>query len=209
MSYSTQEYGMSLVNEYRNKDAVYVLKRVHNNELKSKYFTNTIDGEDQISRHLLEMTSTSNLLRTRFKLVTAMSNSGDCKSARKLIEEGLDWIKSIETKLNNYIEGEMNKANKKEASTVLSLKNANLDNKAYFLIAKSRCSEDVVSMASSAYEAATTRPQMEYAINYAQSVVKIVEQVQSNGLDPQKVMTDWEVDDDSSQKATLSFRLKE
>lgn len=200
---------MCLVNEYRNKDAVFVLNRVHFNELKSKYFTNTIDGEDPISRHLLEITSTSNLLRTRFKLVTAMSNSGDCKSARKLIEEGLDWIKTIETNLNKNNHSEMNESNKKEASTILSLKNANLDNKAYFLIAKSRCSEDVISMASTAYEAAMTRPQMEYAINYAQSVVKIVEQLQSNGLDPQKVMTDWEVEDNSSQKATLSFRLKE
>ena len=199
-----KEYGMALINESRNIEAIHVLSKVHDKELSSKYFTSRIDSKN--SDRFAEITSTSSSLRTRFKLVTAMSNAGKCDSARPLIDEGLGWIDSIETSLDEF---DRNDEAYKNFASLSSMKHANLDNKAYFLIAKSRCSKDVASMASTAYEAAVTRPQMEYALNYAQSVIKIVEQVQTSGLDPQKVLTSWQLENESDQIAKLSFSLKQ
>jgi hypothetical protein len=156
------------------------------------------------------VTSTSNLLRTRFKLVTAMGNSGACDEALPLIVEGLEWIENIDTKLNDL---EAKKKVKEfdaniDISTILSMKNTNLDNKAYLLVSKSRCSKNVASMGMAAYEAAMTRPQMAYAMEHAESVGKIVEQIKSSGMDPNNVFTSWEFEDDDDQTAKLSFKFK-
>ena len=196
VSFSLPEYGMALVNQNRNRDASKVLLKVHNKELSGNYFMKTIDNTK--NNDLAEITSTENLLRTRFKLVTALSNSGACDEAKPLILEGLKWIDTISTTIGNMDKSE----------EVSSTENVNLDNKAYFLIAKSRCSDSVASMAAAAYEAVITRPQMQYALDHAKSVGKIVEKVNSSQLDSQKVMTSWELEEKDGQTAKLSFHLK-
>jgi hypothetical protein len=193
---------MALVNSNRNKDAIEVLTHVHNNELTGNYFVKKI-GIKQ-NDNLPEVTSTSNLLRTRFKLVTAMGNLGNCKSAMMLIDEGLEWIDQITTILESVIIE--NDIKNRDLSSLL---NANLDNKAYFLVARSRCSKTVIDMAAAAYQAAVTRPQMEYVIKHAESVSKIVEQIQASSLDPRRVLTFWELESESSQAAKLTFKIQQ
>ena len=198
---------MSLVNNNRNKDALCVLEKVHRDELSGNYFTHNINDVDKNNKYkdlIADITRTSNLLRTRFKLVTAMTNSGDCDSALPLIEEGLDWIEGIEAMLNEI---ESNNKSSNETN-IFSMKNGNLDNKAYFLVSKSRCSENLAALAATAYDAVITRPQMEYVLDHANSVTKIIEQVQSSGLDPQRVVTTWELENESSQTAKLSFQFR-
>ena len=193
---------MALVNEHRNKDAADVLRKVHQKELSGKYFINTISVKDN---YLAEITSTSNLLRTRFKLVTALGNVGSCDEALPLILEGLEWIDAISTALDNI---ETSNSEEDNTSLVSSMKLTNLDNKSYLLVTKSRCSEDVASMATVAYEAVMVSPHMGFALQHAESVVSIVQNVKSSGLDPEKVKTGWELENDTSQTAKLTFKLQ-
>jgi len=226
---SGTEYGMSLVNEGRNKDAAVVLREVHKKELSNRYFSHTIgsikkddalkdnDNEQKYKHQILEISSTSNLLRTRFKLVTAIGNSGACDKALPMILEGLGWIDDMATKLDS-IEKEItndstddtteNSSKSIIMSSVLSLKNANLDNKAYLLVAKSRCSGDVQGMASAAYEAVLARPQMDYVLKHAESVGSAVANIQQTGLDLHNIVTHWELENEASQTAKLSFVMK-
>lgn len=196
---------MALVNESRNKDAVNVLQYVHKNELEGNYFDRGIDNS---SKHQLgDITSTLNLLRTRFKLVTAMGNSGSCSDARPLIEEGLQWINSISKALDE-IERNDDGNDRPDSTLIQGMKNSNVENKTYLLVAKSRCAADVAGMASAAYEAAVASPQMDYAMNHAESVGEIVQKIKTSGLNPREVLTDWEFHDDSSQTAKLTFKFK-
>ncbi len=202
---------MALVNESRNKDAISVLHYVHKKELSEKYFTHGIRDDDSSKNHQLgDITRTSNLLRTRFKLVTAMGNSGSCKEARSIIDEGLAWTDSIDMAIEK-IERNMIENGESDLSVIHGMKNSNMDNKAYLLVAKSRCSADVAGMARAAYEAVLAKPQMEYALKYAESVGGIVEKIQSSGLNPAEVFTDWEMDNNTtrSQTAKMTFKFKQ
>jgi len=201
------EYGMALVNASRNKDAANVLQKCHKREVATNHFTRTIHHNDEDIMHrkdFAEIIRKQNLLRTRFKLVTAMGNSGSCEEAIPLILEGLQWIDDISRKLDpsNFIHDALSSSS---SSYIASLKEGNLDNKAYFLVSKSRCSKTVAAMAGSVYDAFVIRPEMNYVIQHAESVSDIVKKLQSSGLDPNKVYTYWELND-NNQIAQLSFR---
>ena len=178
---------------------------MHKNEIEGNYFDRGIDNSSK--NRMGDITSTLNLLRTRFKLVTAMGNSGSCSNARPLIEEGLQWINSISKALDD-IERKDDGNDGPDLTLIQGMKNSNVENKAYLLVAKSRCATDVAGMASAAYEAVVASPQMDYAMNHAESVGEIVQKIQTSGVNPREVLTDWEFQDDSSQTAKLTFKFK-
>ena len=196
------EYGAALVNDHRNKDAARVLTKMHSKELRSTYFTQTTEQKvslDDNERKVARIRRAGSLLTTRFKLVTAMGNSGSCKEAVPLIEEGLAWIQEFLSEQYINISG-ANDALESHKSLLQSLRN----HKSYLYVSLSRCSETVAGMAANAYTAVQANPQQEYAQTHAQSVVDIVTKIQAAGLSPQKVGLHW-ITDSSGQTATVNF----
>ena len=95
---------MSLTNAQRPKEAVPVLWEAHERELTKLFYTSTIRAAEnpQISRWQ-RMTS---LLSTRFKLVTAMANSGYCSEAEPLVDEALALIEPQFGDIERFMETE-------------------------------------------------------------------------------------------------------
>ena len=229
-----KEYGMSLVNAQRPKDAVPVLKDSHQVELNSKeWFVKTIQ-DVQLARQgkyhptkeevtIAKMTRMSSMLQTRFKLVTAMGNSGSCDQAVPLIEEGLKWAEEILVEIekemqkkgqsggqgkeyDDFITGSKNETSlSKKHYSFKEIESVMLDNKAYLYVAKSRCAENVAIMASSAYEALVTK-NMDYTMHHAQSVNDVVGKIQEQGIDPRTVLLTWKKNADG-QTAKVDFTV--
>ena len=202
---SGMEYGASLVNDGRNIEAMQVLKSTHRLELASNWFTRTLanraadldgDNVDDNENRLMEITRMENILSSRFKLVTAMGNAGHCDKARSLIDEGLAWIAEIDYDLRAM---QVTEERNTRAEELIGL---NWNNKAYLLVARSRCSENLADMIKHAYAAVAARPNLDYATNHAQSVSQISNK--AGGIDPETLQLIWTTKE-GSQSANLSF----
>jgi len=216
------QYGMALVNANRNKDAAKVLMKGYKRETADNRYTRRIGGSGGSSSKktqdgsrgrgpLAKLGSLSSSMTTRFKLVTAMGNSGDCVNARPIIEEGLtmieDAIKDIDIEMLSPEYRQDNQNHPKRGSETYSLEEINStlkSNNAYMLVAKSRCALDIVSMGQFAFEAVSILPVLEYAMNHATSVNSLIENIQSAGLDLRDVKLKQRVSADG-QSCTLDF----
>jgi hypothetical protein len=106
------------------------------------------------------------LLNTRFKLTTALGNSGHCSRANTLIDEALELIEDRLPELAKEIQKAEAIAKPEDKFLQLELKNFRESdsqlrrNKAYLLVVKSRCSTDLQSMAQYAAAAVQASPNL-------------------------------------------------
>jgi len=214
-----KEYGMALVNALRPKDAVPILMSNSKRELKARWFVQTIEKtrrrgqETSDETKLAEMSRMAGILHTRFKLVTAMGNSGDCKGAMPLINEGLTWIEHLLQDIDNETAAISHSAQEVHRSTVdgtrsfSDLKEPVLQSKAFLLVAKTRCADNLVDMAKYAYNAVIAKPGMDYSMQHAQSVNDIITQLQAQNINIENVEVTRKVGE-NSQTAHVSFNLR-
>ena len=196
------EYGMSLTNGQRPADAVPVLIDTHRRELSSGWYTSTIrrrgagwakssDDPDaappSAQDYFAQWSRMSNLLQTRFKLVTAMGNAGLCGRALPLIEEALELIDGQVAEIDRQVQ-------------LLTAPDSGYDksrgglqnSKAYLLVARSRCSVDLATMGYFAGAAVSAQPSMNYAHEYARSVAGLIQSAkEQSGLEPEQVAVGW------------------
>jgi len=190
------EYGMSLCNAGRPRDAFPVLWESHRRELAHGYFSDSIRQRQEGSEARWSRLTT--IMQTRFKLVTALGNAGECAKANPLIEEGLEVI---EAELKQALSHEQGGAGQGERSPSRSLQ----DCKAYLLVARARCAPDLGIMQHYAAEAYRTRPQMPYVINVAQEIMQLVHgAAQQTGLPPEHIGVQREAGP-GKQTAELSY----
>ena len=246
------EYGMSLTNGQRPRDAVPVLWDTHRRELSAKWFTATIavkdngwsstnnkDGDEKqldaatVARDFLaQWQRMSNLLQTRFKLVTAMGNAGMCARALPLIEEGLDLIARQVAEIDRQYHQQQQEQQQQLATTTGELTSNSspssspssspprsqyekartglTNSKAYLLISRSRCSSDLATMGHYAGAAVSAQPSMAYAHEYARSVAGLIQDAKvASGLEPEQVAVGWAPHEDPAVQVyerTFSFR---
>jgi len=134
-----KEYGMSLVNAQRPKDAIPVLWDMSKREKANSWFTQTVesfqkehfaDTKKNQTKSLMNVMNLNkkklgqigryaSILQTRFKLVTAMGNVGRCDEANKIIDDGLKLIETSIRKIHkmkNSITVEDDERNTKDMS---------------------------------------------------------------------------------------------
>uniref|UniRef100_A0A7S3PYM5 DUF1736 domain-containing protein n=1 Tax=Chaetoceros debilis TaxID=122233 RepID=A0A7S3PYM5_9STRA len=188
-----REYGMSLVNAERNRDAIKVLTRNEREELYTSLhtthrFAHRHNAPREQDTKILAVTRLESRIHDRFKLVTALGNIGECDRALSLIDETFNWIYQNENDLSK------------------ELQDTNAKNKAYFFVAKSRCASILTEMAQNAYAAIEARPNFPYSYNYAATVSDLLHNVKNQGLDPNDVKVLRTLNEDG-QGSQLSFAL--
>eukprot|EP00553_Chaetoceros_curvisetus_P003659 CAMPEP_0204634446 /NCGR_PEP_ID=MMETSP0717-20131115/29278_1 /ASSEMBLY_ACC=CAM_ASM_000666 /TAXON_ID=230516 /ORGANISM="Chaetoceros curvisetus" /LENGTH=299 /DNA_ID=CAMNT_0051652881 /DNA_START=231 /DNA_END=1133 /DNA_ORIENTATION=- len=241
-----KEYGMSLVNAGRNVEAIKVLAESEREELQSSWYLKRLghykkkkrttktdqpddndnddtDDGDEKEMKLLQIGRMENIIRSRFKYVTALGNAGECDEAISLIDEAFIWMeqnaKDLLSMKQQALEDRTTRSRSSATTidtdatdvtmmkSINSLIETNLDNQAYLYVAKSRCASDVASMASLAYAAIETRPTMTYAHDHASSISEIVQSVRQRGLDPKDVKAIRSRLSEDSQTVELSFAI--
>lgn len=197
-----KEYGMSLVNAGRNREAIEILTRNEREELYKYIHTPQFKHRHNTPREqdvkLLAVTRMESRIHDRFKLVTALGNIGECDRALLLIDETFDWIYQIESDLRKEVQGSANEIDARF--------DTNAKNKAYFFVAKSRCANVLAEMAQNAYAAIEARPNFPYSYNHAATVNDLLQNVKKQGLDPNDVRVLRTLNEDG-QGIQMSFAL--
>lgn len=214
------QFGMALVNAKRNKDGAKILMKSHKQEMADKRYVKNIEdasgsrqGQDRPSGETKVEASLSNLMLTRFKLVTAMGNSGDCANARLLIEEGLKLIDNAVQNIERQMQELGYDPKTKDSDRVAELysfqktKGSLINTKAYLLVSKSRCATDIPSMGQFAHDAVLAQPGNEYTKSHAQEISNMLENIRKAGIEPKNIQLSWEMSADG-QNAKLNFEME-
>ena len=226
---------MSLTNGQMPRDAVPVLLDTHKRELTSGWFTASIMRRDAGSGRsrsdwIAQWSRMTNILQTRFKLVTAMGNAGQCGRALPLIEEALvlidQQLAEIERQTSQFAQHplstnfdsvrDLHVGNTEFSSTAMhtdalnsgptkdkydKVRHGLTNSKAYLLISRSRCSSDLATMGHYAATAVSTQPSMAYAHEYANSVVGLIKNAQeTTGLSPERIAVGWKPNSNPSSQ---------
>mmetsp|Transcript_35632 Transcript_35632/g.42555 ORF Transcript_35632/g.42555 Transcript_35632/m.42555 type:complete len:206 (+) Transcript_35632:251-868(+) len=203
---------MALTNAQRHKEGAKVLMISHKRAMAGTLgMSNIAIGDEPNDIGMKEKGNLSNQMMTRFKLVTAMGNSGDFANARPLIDEGLALltvaIRDIEQQMQELGYDQNDSRRDEEVHLFVSTRKSLMDCKIYLLVAKSRCATNIADMARFAIEAVTTGPQQMYARDHAQNTNDIVRQITESGLNPKDVVVIWEASADG-ETGTFGFALK-
>jgi len=186
------EFGMSLVNAGRPKDAVKPLWEGHQREIRSGYFTHSIKTRHEPDTMSRKMSRLNSLMKTRFKLVTAMSNSGQCDRAEPLIDEGLQMLSTLPIEAIDA------------GGSGLGSNLGN--NKAYMLVGKSRCQKTLALMIHYAQQAVMSRPNLPYVTDYMASLADLEQQARQSGVDPNRVHISFRIVE-GQQQIERDFRV--
>jgi hypothetical protein len=226
---------MSLVNAQKPRDAIPVLLDMSKREMANIWFTQTVESFrkehfstrsnsqgmrsvlDISTKRLSEIGRFASILQTRFKLVTAMGNIGQCDEANRIIDDALQLIESSLREIydikkssvldKEILETEISDETAAFSDSIKSIEEAVISNKAYILVSKSRCSSTLLDMAKFAYAAVQTKANMDYCLEHAKTVSELVAQTQSANVDVAKVDIVRTVNQDG-QSVQISFAVR-
>lgn len=218
-----RELGLALVNAQRPADAAIKLTHHQKRSENSPWRGRTISDyrAPSVTKRLIlpvhkkmkEWKSIASTMEDRFVCATAMANSGNCKDALSMLEDGmykLDEALKEHLKFANLqrekVERKGGRLEDDEDLMMLFTIHGGLNTKkAALAVTLSKCSQNLEEMAKyamMAYQSTQNAP----VIHHMQSVRNMLDKAQQNNIPPNKVKLVWKKTE-NEQVAILDFTL--